>query len=60
VAAQCLALYEPVVIIPLMVGTYLLFGGVAGGIFFRCVHLALHLWMALSHCLCSLPAASWL
>jgi hypothetical protein len=30
----CLALYDPLVILPLMVGTYILFGGIAGGIFF--------------------------
>jgi len=32
---ECLALYDPLLILPLMVGTYILFGGVAGGIFFR-------------------------
>ena len=32
---ECLALYQPLLILPLMVGTYILFGGVAGGIFFR-------------------------
>lgn len=32
---ECLGLYDPLVILPLMVGTFILFGGVAGGIFFR-------------------------
>ena len=31
----CLALYEPLLILPLMVGSYVLFGGIAGGIFFH-------------------------
>lgn len=31
---ECLAMYEPLLIIPLMVGTYIVLGGVAGGIFF--------------------------
>ena len=31
----CLVLYDPLVILPLMVGTYILFGGVGGGIYFR-------------------------
>ena len=31
----CLALYDPLLILPLMVGTYVLFGGLAGGIFFQ-------------------------
>jgi hypothetical protein len=30
---ECLGLYDPLVILPLMVGTFILFGGVAGGIF---------------------------
>ena len=32
---ECLALYDPLLILPLMVGTYILFGGIAGGIFFH-------------------------
>merc|ERR1719326_2697996 len=28
-------MYEPLVIIPLMVGSYILFGGIAGGLFFQ-------------------------
>jgi hypothetical protein len=32
---QCLGLYEPLLILPLMVSTYILFGGIAGGIYFR-------------------------
>ena len=32
---ECLALYDPLIIIPLMVGFYISFGGVAGGIFFQ-------------------------
>ena len=32
---QCLGLYNPILILPLMVATYILFGGVAGGIYFR-------------------------
>ena len=31
---ECLTLYNPLLILPLMVGTYILFGGVAGGLFF--------------------------
>jgi len=31
----CLSLYNPLIILPLMVATYILFGGVAGGIYFR-------------------------
>ena len=31
---ECLGLFDPLLILPLMVGTYILFGGVAGGIFF--------------------------
>lgn len=31
----CLVLYDALVILPLMVGTYILFGGVAGGLFFQ-------------------------
>ena len=30
----CLGLYDPLLILPLMVATYILFGGVAGGIYF--------------------------
>ena len=30
----CLVLYDPLTILPLMVGTYILFGGIAGGIYF--------------------------
>lgn len=30
-----LGLYDPLVILPLLIGTYILFGGVAGGIFFN-------------------------
>ncbi len=29
------ALYDPLVILPLLVGTYIMFGGVAGGLFFQ-------------------------
>ena len=32
---ECLALYDPLLILPLMVGTYILFGGVGAGIFFE-------------------------
>jgi hypothetical protein len=32
---ECLGLFDPLLILPLMVGGYILFGGVAGGIFFR-------------------------
>ena len=32
---ECLGLFDPLLILPLMVGTYILFGGVAGGIFFK-------------------------
>ena len=32
---ECLWLYEPLLILPLMVGTFILFGGIAGGIFFQ-------------------------
>ena len=31
----CLGLYDPIIILPLMVATYILFGGIAGGIYFR-------------------------
>lgn len=31
---QCLGLYDPLLILPLMVATYILFGGVAGGLYF--------------------------
>ncbi len=31
----CLGMYDPLLILPLMVGTYILFGGVAGGVFFE-------------------------
>ena len=31
----CLGLYDPLLILPLMVATYILFGGVAGGIYFN-------------------------
>ena len=30
----CLVLYDPLLILPLMVGTYILFGGLAGGLYF--------------------------
>lgn len=32
---ECLALFDPLLILPLMVGTYILWGGIAGGIFFK-------------------------
>jgi hypothetical protein len=32
---DCLRLYDPLVILPLMVGSFILFGGVAGGVFFH-------------------------
>ena len=32
---KCLGLYDPLLILPLMVATYILFGGIAGGIYFR-------------------------
>ena len=32
---ECLGMYDPLLILPLMVGTYILFGGIAGGIFFQ-------------------------
>lgn len=32
---ECLGLFDPLLILPLMVGTYILFGGMAGGIFFQ-------------------------
>jgi hypothetical protein len=32
---ECLTLYDPLIIIPLMVGTYIAFGGIAGGVFFQ-------------------------
>ena len=32
---QGLALYDPLIILPLLIGTYILFGGVAGGLFFN-------------------------
>lgn len=32
---QCLGLYNPLIILPLMVATYILFGGIAGGLYFR-------------------------
>ena len=32
---ECLGLFDPLLILPLMVGTYILFGGIAGGIFFQ-------------------------
>ena len=32
---ECLGLYDPLLILPLMTGIYILFGGVAGGIFFQ-------------------------
>jgi len=32
---ECLSMYDPLIIIPLMVGTYISFGGIAGGIFFQ-------------------------
>lgn len=32
---QCLGIYNPLLILPLMVATYILFGGIAGGIYFR-------------------------
>ena len=32
---QCLGMYNPLIILPLMVATYILFGGVAGGLYFR-------------------------
>ena len=32
---ECLVLFDPLLILPLMVGTYILFGGIAGGIFFQ-------------------------
>ena len=32
---ECLGLYDPLVILPLMTGIYILFGGMAGGIFFQ-------------------------
>ena len=32
---RCLAMYNPLLILPLMVGCFILFGGVAGGIFFQ-------------------------
>ena len=38
---ECLALFPPLLILPLMVGTYILFGGIAGGIFFDEVNPAL-------------------
>ena len=28
-------MYDPLLILPLMVATYILFGGIAGGIYFR-------------------------
>lgn len=31
----CLVLYDPLLILPLMVGTYILFGGIAGGLYFN-------------------------
>lgn len=34
----CLVLYNPLLILPLMVGTYIFFGGIAGGIFFQEFH----------------------
>ena len=32
---ECLGLYDPLLILPLMTGVYILFGGIAGGIFFQ-------------------------
>jgi hypothetical protein len=32
---ECLALFDPLLILPLMVGVYILFGGIAGGIYFQ-------------------------
>ena len=32
---RCLSMYNPLLILPLMVGCFILFGGVAGGIFFQ-------------------------
>ena len=45
---QGLGLYDPLVILPLMIGTYILVGGVAGGIFFdefsTMMHKQLKVW----------------
>jgi len=32
---ECLALFDPLLILPLMVGSFITFGGIAGGIYFR-------------------------
>ena len=32
---RCLGMYNPLLILPMMVGTYILFGGIAGGLFFQ-------------------------
>jgi len=32
---ECLALFDPLLILPLMIGSYVLFGAVAGGIFYQ-------------------------
>lgn len=42
---ECLGLFNPLLILPLMTGTYILFGGIAGGIFFG-EFSKLHLGMA--------------
>ena len=42
---ECLGLFNPLFILPLMQGTYILFGGIAGGIFFG-EFAKLHLGMA--------------
>ena len=43
--AQGLGLYDPLVILPLLIGTYILFGGVAGGLYFN-EFATLHLGIA--------------
>ena len=42
---QGLGLYDPLVILPLLIGTYILFGGVAGGLYFN-EFATLHLGIA--------------
>lgn len=63
---ECLALYDPLIILPLMVGTYILFGGVAGGVFFEEVPASLEYGprkgktseSAASHLLANVPSAA--
>lgn len=54
---QCLGLYDPLLILPLMVATYILFGGIAGGIYFRefdTLHLGMAGWFGWPLYICGL------